>query len=200
MKEISCFNLSSTILITVFKIIFIDLNGAITGRTLLLNSTFAGFLIVIASLAFGLHALTRSDRAEPWWKWIAPAILIIINVLALIALSVESNNYFDTELSDLGPDATEWKNLHLAKQLSISIIWAVYGGAMLLIGIWRRNRLARIMALIILSMTILKVFLFDLSSLDQLYRIISFVMLGIVLLIVSFVYQKLMKGVEGGQS
>lgn len=71
---------------------------------------------------------------------------------------------------------------------------------MLLIGIWRRNRLARIMALIILSMTILKVFLFDLSSLDQLYRIISFVMLGIVLLIVSFVYQKLMKGVEGGQS
>lgn len=186
--------------IAVFKIIFIDLNGAITGRTLLLNSTFAGFLIVIASLAFGLHALTRSDRAEPWWKWIAPAILIIINVLALIALSVESNNYFDTELSDLGPDATEWKNLHLAKQLSISIIWAVYGGAMLLIGIWRRNRLARIMALIILSMTILKVFLFDLSSLDQLYRIISFVMLGIVLLIVSFVYQKLMKGVEGGQS
>jgi uncharacterized membrane protein len=46
------------------------------------------------------------------------------------------------------------------------------------------------MALLLLSLTILKVFLFDLSSLEKLYRIISFIVLGAILLAVSFLYQR----------
>ncbi len=171
----------------------------LSGWPLIFNPTFAAFAVVIASLIFVYTALSRSELKLVWVKRTLQALLIIINLLALYGLSLESNGYFGQQLSTANYASFEELNLNLARQLSLSIIWAVYGGAMLLIGIWRRNRLARLMALAILGMTIVKVFLFDLSSLDQLYRIISFVMLGIVLLVVSYVYQRLMKSAEGGQ-
>ena len=61
---------------------------------------------------------------------------------------------------------------------------------MLTVGIIRRSKLLRVMALLLLGLTIFKVFLFDLSSLDRLYRIISFIVLGAILLAVSFLYQR----------
>lgn len=61
---------------------------------------------------------------------------------------------------------------------------------MLTVGIVRRSKLLRVMALALLGLTIFKVFLFDLSSLEKLYRIISFIVLGLILLSVSFLYQR----------
>ena len=54
----------------------------------------------------------------------------------------------------------------------------------------------RVMALALLSVTTLKVFVWDLSSLDRIYRIISFVMLGAILLVVSYFYQRSQNPVE----
>jgi uncharacterized membrane protein len=78
----------------------------------------------------------------------------------------------------------------LAKQVSLSVVWAIYGGALLLVGRVRRSRLLRLMALALLGLTTLKVFFWDLSSLDRAYRIISFIVLGAILLAVSYLYQK----------
>ncbi len=72
----------------------------------------------------------------------------------------------------------------------VTIGWAIYGGVMLVAGIWRSNRVLRIMALGLLALTIGKVFLIDLASLDKIYRIASFVVLGAILLAVSFLYQQ----------
>ncbi|HEX8184551.1 MAG TPA: DUF2339 domain-containing protein, partial [Blastocatellia bacterium] len=57
-------------------------------------------------------------------------------------------------------------------------------------GIVRRNRMLRMMALGLLGLTIIKVFLLDLSSLEKIYRIVSFIVLGAILLAVSFLYQR----------
>ena len=46
------------------------------------------------------------------------------------------------------------------------------------------------MALALLGLTTLKVFLLDLSALDRAYRIVSFIVLGAILLAVSYLYQK----------
>ena len=73
------------------------------------------------------------------------------------------------------------------------MIWTIYGGAMLIVGIMRESRLLRVMALILLSLTTLKVFFWDLAALDRVYRIISFVVLGAILL--SFLH--LSKGQTG---
>ncbi|HWN10031.1 MAG TPA: DUF2339 domain-containing protein [Pyrinomonadaceae bacterium] len=50
--------------------------------------------------------------------------------------------------------------------------------------------------LALLSLTVLKVFLWDLSSLDRVYRIISFIMLGAILLVVSYFYQRSQQPVD----
>jgi uncharacterized membrane protein len=57
-------------------------------------------------------------------------------------------------------------------------------------GIWRRSRILRHMAIILFGVTILKIFTYDLSFLDTLYRIFSFVALGLILLAVSYLYQR----------
>jgi len=57
-------------------------------------------------------------------------------------------------------------------------------------GIARRIRGARILGMLLLGITILKVFFVDLSSLQTLYRMVSFIVLGLLLLAVSYSYNR----------
>jgi uncharacterized membrane protein len=57
-------------------------------------------------------------------------------------------------------------------------------------GFLRRYRPVRLMALAVLAGTIVKVFFFDLSFLQGVYQILSFLALGAILVAVSFLYQK----------
>ena len=60
----------------------------------------------------------------------------------------------------------------------------------MVIGIWRRQRGIRVASMVLFGFTILKIFIYDLSFLETLYRIFSFVGLGVILLVVSYLYQK----------
>jgi uncharacterized membrane protein len=77
-----------------------------------------------------------------------------------------------------------------ARQLAYSLLWALYSIGMVVGGFVRRYRPVRLLALAVLMGTILKVFLFDLSFLENPYRILSFLALGAILVAVSFLYQK----------
>ena len=124
-------------------------------------------------------------------------MIVAANLLAILALSVESYGHYAVRISEASATDLDLGDLRLAQQLSISVIWTMYGGAMLTIGIVKRSRLLRMMALLLLGLTILKVFLLDLSSLDKIYRIISFIVLGAILLAVSFLYQRYRQRVAG---
>jgi uncharacterized membrane protein len=80
--------------------------------------------------------------------------------------------------------------LAYAQQLSLSIVWAIYAAFLIVVGIWKGYKPMRYMALLLFAITILKVFIVDLSALARFYRIISFVALGIILIAVSLLYQK----------
>jgi len=58
------------------------------------------------------------------------------------------------------------------------------------IGFSRRSAFIRWQSLVLIAVTIVKVFLYDVSALDKGYRILSFVALGAVLLGISFIYQR----------
>jgi uncharacterized membrane protein len=77
-----------------------------------------------------------------------------------------------------------------ARDLTISITWAVYGGALLAIGIWRRTPALRWASFAFLILTIGKVFLYDLGKLEGLFRAGSLFGLAICLLLVSVVYRR----------
>ena len=158
---------------------------------LIFNQTFGAFAIVIAVLACAVWLYSRSDETEVDERGVlTPVTMAIANVLAIIGLSAEASGYFKAQMETGGLLAETFRDLKLAQQLSLSVIWTIYGGILLTTGILRRNRLLRMMALVLLSVTIVKVFFLDLSSLDRVYRIISFIVLGAILLAVSFLYQR----------
>ena len=80
--------------------------------------------------------------------------------------------------------------LTMARQMGLSILWTVYAFAVMGVGIRRRQPALRFGALGLFALTVAKVFLVDLSWLDAGYRVLSFVVLGGLLILASFLYTK----------
>ena len=70
------------------------------------------------------------------------------------------------------------------------ILWAVYAFTAMAWGLWRDVPALRIGAILLFSVTVLKVLTVDLAGLDALYRILSVLVLGAALLIASFLYAR----------
>jgi uncharacterized membrane protein len=82
---------------------------------------------------------------------------------------------------------------HLARDLTRSCAWGLYALALLGVGLWRANRGLRLVSLGFLLLTVAKVFLYDLGQLTGLYRIMSFLALGVSLILVSLLYQRFVR-------
>lgn len=135
-----------------------------------------------------------------WWKKQAPAAQIrylpfiftmTIVIILFELVTVEVSDYFEKAryLADQSDTRLLMKldNLH---QMSLSIAWLCYSLALLALGIWRKMQILRMIAIGLFGLTIFKIFLFDLSFLGTLYRIFSFMGLGVILLVVSYLYQR----------
>lgn len=78
----------------------------------------------------------------------------------------------------------------VSEQVSYSAWFMAFGALVLAVGFWRGWAALRWQGLIVLCISIAKVFLVDMRTLSQGYRVLSFLGLGALLLAVSFVYQK----------
>ncbi len=70
----------------------------------------------------------------------------------------------------------------------VSILWAVFGITFLITGIRKNQSTLRYCGLFLFTVVVAKIFFVDLNKLEQLYRIIAFILLGILILSGSFVY------------
>ena len=77
-----------------------------------------------------------------------------------------------------------------ARDLTLSVAWGLYAMILLLLGLWRSIRPLRVAALAFLVLTVAKVFLYDLGALTGLYRVLSFLGLGVSLILESLLYQR----------
>jgi len=77
-----------------------------------------------------------------------------------------------------------------AREVAVSVAWAVYALVLLALGMRRQQSGLRWASLVLLVIVIGKLFLFDLSELQGLYRVASFLGLAVSLLLVSFAYQR----------
>jgi len=73
----------------------------------------------------------------------------------------------------------------------LPVLWGILAFVFLIIGIKKQQKSLRIIALSLLGITILKLFLYDISNISETGKIISFILLGILILVISFVYQKI---------
>ena len=167
-----------------------------TVSTLIFNARIGTFLVAIAVLAAtAWYAMKRGDEVG---RQGAAVAVIALNVLALIALSNEVSDYYAREKALVIPanrpyDTMNWirtRNIQIAEGFTYSALWMAYGAMLMIIGFWRRSAFVRWQALVLIAVTTIKVFVYDVSQLDKGYRIVSFIVLGVLLLAISFVYQR----------
>ncbi|HMQ86740.1 MAG TPA: DUF2339 domain-containing protein [Flavilitoribacter sp.] len=75
-------------------------------------------------------------------------------------------------------------------KLGLSILWGIYSLLLIVLGIWRRKGYLRITAIALFGITLLKLFLYDIAHLSTIGKTIIFVSLGVLLLVISFLYNK----------
>ncbi len=75
-------------------------------------------------------------------------------------------------------------------KLGLSILWGVYSLLLIMLGIWKGKKYLRIGAIVLFGITLIKLFLYDISELNTIAKTIVFVSLGVLLLIISFLYNK----------
>lgn len=162
--------------------------------TLVFNARFATYLVAIAILGGIVWAADRSasDRERP----IVRLAAIALNLLALWALTLEAESYFGRQLAEWNAahrrpgNYAGYQDIEFARNLSYSVIWLLYGAGLMLFGFWKRSAFVRWQAILLLAATIGKVFVFDTSNLQQGYRILSFIALGVVLMGMSYIYHR----------
>ncbi len=84
-----------------------------------------------------------------------------------------------------------------AEVYSYSAAWILFSATLLFIGITRQDKMVRISSLVMMSLAVGKVFLYDASELEGLLRVISFLGLGISLMIIGWLYMKFVLKNEG---
>ena len=163
---------------------------------LIFNMRMLVFAVAIAVLGFA--AYLASKRGDENAQVIAGVAVVAMNILALRALSLEVADYYSRQMAASFhlPGAwrvqhwQEMRSIEIARDFTYSALWMGYGAMLMIIGFLRKSAFVRWQALILIAATTAKVFIYDTSQLDRVYRILSFIVLGILLLAVSFAYQR----------
>jgi uncharacterized membrane protein len=163
---------------------------------LIFNMRMATYAVAVAVLgAVAWYAARRADEAA---RTVAAIALVALNALALIALSHEVADYYAREMTALPSPYSrwtpayrnEWRRIQIERDFTYSALGMAYGAMLMVVGFLRRSAFVRWQALLLIAATIAKVFIYDVSQLDRGYRIVSFIVLGVLLLAISFVYQR----------
>ena len=142
-------------------------------------------LMVFAVTTFLAYQLAMEDRrGRDRLLSLAGGALVLFNLAAILAIEHEITAFFYDHSNSGSPDAM------LGRSLSISGFLMLYGAGLLAFGFWKQSAFVRWQALVLMIFTIAKVFLYDTSELSQGYRVASVLGLGVLLLGVSFAYQK----------
>ena len=153
--------------IVITKIIFID-SWQLEGLTRFFIFLFGIFAFYVSAVLY--HK--KTEMLEKYERYLEVPYVIGGTIITTIMLAVE----LISELEASGG----W----------LSAAWSLQAILLLLIGFYYKYKPLRILGLILFFITIFKVFFYDLADLETFYRIISFMVLGVILLSASFAYSK----------
>jgi len=154
------------------------LTGDPVGRWPLANLLFLAFAVPAA-----FTAAFRIEAGRQGFKPVADAAGILGLILVFAWLTLEVRHTFHG--STLNPHFTsdgEW--------YAYSGLWLAYALVLLTAGIWRRNMPLRYASLAVLMLTVCKVFLFDTAEIGGLFRVASFLGLGLSLMAIGWIYRR----------
>ncbi|MEN9647574.1 MAG: hypothetical protein RLY57_378 [Candidatus Parcubacteria bacterium] len=164
---------------------------------IVLSLVYAGLLLVIAYAVYNAQraevVFTERDIIKPIAhderNLIAKGGFIVANIIALAAITREIMYYFETI-----SESTSRVN---AERVTISVTWLLYGVGLLVLGIAKKLISARKLSVVLLTIVIIKIFLFDTAGLSDIYRFVAYGILGVVLLVVGYLYNKYKERIAG---
>jgi uncharacterized membrane protein len=154
---------------------------------------YLSLLLVMLLLAFLYHNISRLEVLRPAaaralvWAMGAAAVFIASSELLFHVI------YFNFSLATPNRQAQE-QLATLTQQTSkvgFPILWGVCAFLLMFSGLRQKNKNLRIMALSLFTITLLKLFIYDIQGISEGGKIAAFISLGVLLLVISFMYQNL---------
>jgi uncharacterized membrane protein len=156
------------------------------GQSPILNWFLYAYLLVAgAHLAVAWLLSGADDRLFPRWPRLSALAAAGGGILLFFLVNVEI-----ADLWSQGERITFRFSAGLAPDLSYTIAWAVFAVALLVAGIALRSRAARLSAIALLGVTVLKGGLHDTAHLEGLYRVASLLGLAVALSVVALLLQR----------
>lgn len=152
-----------------------------TGRIPVFNLLLLAYLLpAIAAGALALYARGKRPR------WYSAMLALVAALLAFAYATLSVRRLFKGEYIGL------WSGLGQWETYSYSALWLVMGVVLLTLGVRLKSQVLRIASAALISVAVLKVFLFDMSELEGVLRALSFIGLGGVLIGIGLFYQRLL--------
>ena len=153
------------------------------------NPTFAAAAIFIAALFLSAYMLNQRTDDEDDVKTFAMGMCLLAIAVLWVMLSEEIYDFWrcrDFYVKDID----NWKFI---ANMWMSVAWAIYAIALLVIGFWQKSQTLRYIGLCVAGVLLLKAFIVDMSAVSTIYRIMAFLATGVTLVAVSYLYQFLKK-------
>ena len=177
------------LVVAALTLMAIVLGLAVSKNPLLTGEPVGGSFVNLILLGYGLPAVlaaalalqTRGVRPR---SYSATAAVTAV-ALALAYLSLEVRALYHGEVLTVGPTSN-------AEQYTYSAVWLAFGVVLLAVGVLLRSQPVRFASAAVVILTVLKVFLVDMHDLTGIYQGLSFIGLGVVLLGIGWLYQRLL--------
>ena len=101
--------------------------------------------------------------------------------------------FYSTILWIASSELLNWMDIYHVQnsyKLGLSILWGIYALLLIVLGIYKKKKHLRIGAIVLFAATLAKLFFYDIADLDTISKTIVFVSLGVLLLMISFLYNK----------
>jgi uncharacterized membrane protein len=158
--------------------------------TPILNRYFLSSLVVVGCLFAASILYQKAEERKRIYTSQVNVIFLLLAILTLwFVMSVETVTFFSAQAATqrIAEDAAHRRWLG---QMALSVLWAAYATVLAAAGFIRRSSSVRWAALVLFGITIVKAMLVDIAQLQQIYRIIVFFVLGVLLLLVAWGYHK----------
>src|SRR5215469_7901015 len=162
---------------------------AVSKNPVLTGEPVGGSFVNLILLGYGLPAVLAAALAlqtrgvRPRFYSATAAVTAV--ALALAYLSLEARALYHGEVLSVGPTSN-------AEQYTYSAVWLAFGVVLLAVGVLLRSQPVRFASAAVVILTVLKVFLVDMHDLTGIYQGPSFIGLGVVLLGIGWLYQRLL--------
>lgn len=170
----------------------VELLGTVApaNHVVLLNPRAASAIVIVA-LAYLIAWLHRRHPDASNRQLATGAGIVVAQFVSVVLLTSEIRAFFAVGGSEL------------TREVMISVTWAAYATALILIGLYKRYAPVRYFGIALFGITIVKVFAADMAHLERIYRVMSVMGLGVLLLLTSYLYQRTrgtVLGSKGGDS